>query len=186
MTFRPLLASLVCGLWMVSVGAVHAEDRELKYFVEVQVPSPDAAKELAAAGFDVAGVNRDTSSIGVVVTQDELTRLEELGWPVTIRSSNAPGHAVDALADYTDPQELSAFMDSVVAAHPDIAKKILLKDTLWEAQKQYALQITKDVNVPNERPAFMSSAVIVAYGGLASGSPCTVRPPPPSHSVRCD
>jgi hypothetical protein len=143
---------------VASTGAGRAGDRELKYFVEVQVPSVELAKELSAAGFDVAGVSRTTSMIGVVVTQDELIRLERLGWPVTIRSTNEPGPTRDALSDYTDPVELSAFMDAVVAAHPTLAKKIVLKNSLWEAQKQYAVLITKDVAVDNDRPTFILDA----------------------------
>jgi hypothetical protein len=50
---------------------------------------------------------------------------------------------VAALSDYTDPQELSTLMDQIVAAHPTLAKKILLQGTLFDAQKQYALKITR-------------------------------------------
>jgi hypothetical protein len=135
-----------------------ADEPVLKYFVDVSVSSIDSTAKLAAEGYDVAGVDRDALTVGLVVTQAELDRLKSLGWPVKVRASNARGPAVDALANYTDPQELSAFIDQVVAAHPDLAKKIVLKDTLWEAQKQYAVLITKDVAVPNTRPAFILDA----------------------------
>jgi hypothetical protein len=84
--------------------------------------------------------------------------LEALGWPLTIRSTNLEERAVEALADYTDPQELSDFMSQVVVAHPDLAAKSTLKDTLFELQKQYALHITKDVGVVNDRPSFILDA----------------------------
>ncbi len=158
MTLGPVLTSVVAFALLATAGAGHAETPEVKYFVEVSVPSLDLAKELADDGFDVAGVNRKTSAVGVVVTQAELTRLTALGWPVTIRTSNAAASAIDALADYTDPQELSAFMDQVVAAHPDLAKKIVLRNTLYEGQTQYALQITKDVAADNARPSFILDA----------------------------
>jgi hypothetical protein len=99
-------------------------------------------------------VNRKTASVGVVVTPGELARLTALGWPVSIRTSNAAASAVDALADYTDPQELSAFIDQVVAAHADLAKKLVLTSPLYDGQTQYALLITKDVAIDNEdRPS---------------------------------
>jgi hypothetical protein len=158
MKVRSVPAAVACCLVLVAATAGRASEAELKYFVEVKVPTLDRAADLAAAGFDVAGVNRNTSMIGVVVTPDELLQLEAIGWPVTIRQSNASMQALDALADYTDPQELSAFMDSVVAAHPDLARKIVLKDVLFGSQSQYALQITKDVAIPNERPAFILDA----------------------------
>src|SRR5262245_10114634 len=158
MKVRAILVSVFFGASAAAVAAAPSEAPVLKYFVEVGVPTLDVARDLAAAGFDVAGVNRKTSMIGVVVTADELVDLEALGWPLTIRSTNLEDRAVDALADYTDPQELSAFMDQVVAAHPDLAAKVTLKDTLFELQKQYALHITKDVGVPNDRPSFILDA----------------------------
>jgi hypothetical protein len=143
---------------LAAAGTGHAEEPEVKYFVEVSVPSLESAKDLADAGFDVAGVNRKTTAVGVVVTPGELTRLAKLGWPVTVRTSNAAASANAALSDYTDPQELSAFMDQVVAAYPNLAKKIVLRNTLFAGQTQYALQITKDVAVDNGRPSFILDA----------------------------
>jgi hypothetical protein len=158
MKVRIVLASVVLCFLVAGTSAGRAEAPVLKYFVEVWVPSLDAARELAAAGFDIAGMNRNTMNVGVIVTQDELKSLEALGWPVTIRSTNAEPRAIDALADYTDPQELSTFMDQVVAAHPDLAKKSILQNTLFEGQKQYVLHITKDVALDNDRPSFVFDA----------------------------
>jgi len=158
MTVRAGLVSVAFGVLMAGIGAGHAEAPALKYFVEVAVPSLDAARDLAAAGFDIAGIDRNTLSVGVVVTPDELKALEARGWPVTIRSTNLEAGAINALADYTDPQELSTFIDQVVAAHPDLAKKITLRNTLFEGQKQYAVHITKDVAVQNARPSFVFDA----------------------------
>ncbi len=159
MTLRSLLvAAPLCLLLAGSARAGVPEPSELKYFVDVKVPALTAAADLASAGFDVAGVNRSALTVGVVVTPDELLKLEELGWPVTIRSSNMDRNAIDALADYTDPIELSAFMDQAVASYPNLAKKIVLKDQLFETQKQYALLITKDVATANERPTFLLDA----------------------------
>jgi len=155
----PSLSLLVWGVVLfASAGAGRAETPVLKYYVSVAVPSLDRAAELAAAGFDVAGINRTAMTVGLVVTQKDLDRLKSTGWPVTITGSNAPGPAREVLASYTDPQELSTFIDQVVAAHPDLARKIVLKDALWDAQKQYAVLITKDVAAPNERPSFILDA----------------------------
>jgi carboxypeptidase T len=158
MMLRAVLVSVILLALIAGAGPSRAEAPPLKYFVEVAVPSLDAARDLAAAGFDIAGIDRKTLSVGVVVTPDELRTLEARGWPVTIRSNNLQEGAVSALADYTDPQELSAFMDQVVAAHPDLATKVILKNTLFEGQKQYAVHITKDVALPNDRPSFLFDA----------------------------
>ena len=113
---------------------------------------------MGAAGFDVAGLNRKNGTIGVVVTADELARLQALGLGVTIRRNNLDQHAIAALADYTSPQELSTFMNQIVATYPTLAAKVTLKDTLFAGQQQYALHITKDVSQPNDRPAFILDA----------------------------
>lgn len=148
-----LSAILLCG------GAARAQETtELKYFVEVAVGSLDDARTLAADGFDIAGIDRNALLVGIVANTDELKRLEGLGWPVTIRSTNEDVHAIDALSDYTDPQELSAYMDSIVAAFPSLAKKIVTQNTLFEGQKQYALLLTKDVATANTRPSFILDA----------------------------
>lgn len=156
--FRPQLASVVAFALLAAARAGHAEEPEIKYFAEVSVPSLESANDLADAGFDVAGVNRKTAAVGVVVTQAELTRLAAFGWPVTVRTSNTAASAVTALDDYSDPQELSAFMDQVVAAYPNLARKIILSNTLFAGQTQYALQITKDVAADNGRPSFILDA----------------------------
>ena len=158
MSFRRVLAPITCCLLMVAPGIARSEAPVLKYFVEVKVPSLDIVRDLAAEGYDIAGVDRVTTSVGIVVTQDELTRLEARGWPVTVRSSNASATAVAALSDYTDPQELNAFLDATVAAYPSLVKKVVLKDTLFDAQKQYAILITKDAALPNQRPTFILDA----------------------------
>ena len=158
MRLQAVLVSVVLPALIAGMGASRAEAPPLKYFVEVAVPSLDVARDLAAAGFDIAGIDRKTLSVGVVVTPDELRSLEARGWPVSIRSNNLQDGAVSALADYTDPQELSAFMDQVVAAHPDLAAKVILKNALFEGQKQYAVHITKDVASPNDRPSFVFDA----------------------------
>jgi hypothetical protein len=158
MKVRNVLAPVVVCILIAGAGTSRAEAPTLKYFVEVAVPSLDAAQELAAAGFDIAGIDRKSMTVGVVVTPDGLRTLEARGWPVTIRSSNLEEGAVSALADYTDPQELSTFMDQVVAAYPSLAAKVILKNTLFEGQKQYAIHITKDVALANERPAFVFDA----------------------------
>jgi len=153
-----VLASGVLVVLLGGSGAARADEAELKYFVEVQVPSLETAKDLAAAGFDIAGVNRKSSMVGVVVTPDALLQLESFGWPVAVRWNNLEQGSVEALGDYTDPQELSTFLNGVVAAHPDLAAKIILKDTLFEGQKQYGLHITKDVGLANDRPSFILDA----------------------------
>ena len=158
MRLTTLVLAAGCLSVAVGLGPAHAEPAALKYFVEVSVPSLDAAAELSTEGFDVAGFDRNAFSVGLVVTPEQLERLSSRGWPITMRGSNAPGPERDALSSYTDPQEMSAFIDQVVAAHPDLAKKIVLADALWEAQKQYAVLITKDVGAPNERPSFILDA----------------------------
>lgn len=131
-----------------------APERIRKYLVQVRVPGPEAVLDLEAEGFDVAGVNRKDLTAGVVVTDDEMKRLRDLGWSFTVSSSNDET-SVLALQDYTDPQEMSAFMDQVVATYPSLTQKVTLADTLYEGQQQYAVKITRDVGLDNGRPTFV-------------------------------
>jgi hypothetical protein len=147
------LVAAALGL-ATSMGVAGAEERIAKYLVQVRLPAPEAAADLESAGFDVAGVNRKDLTAGVVVTDDEMKRLRDLGWSFTVSSSNDDA-SIQALSDYTDPQELSTFEDQVVAAHPDLAQKSTVADTLFEGQRIYAVKITKDVGQDNGRPTFV-------------------------------
>jgi hypothetical protein len=129
-----------------------------RYLVQVALPTLESAKELAAAGFDVAGVNRAEKTAGVVATYDELKRLYALGWFYTIERLNTSPESTTSLAGYTDPGQMSAFMDQIVAAYPSLAQKVALTPPLFEWNTQYALKITKDVGVENDRPSFIFDA----------------------------
>lgn len=137
------------------VTAARADKVETKYLVQVHLPTLEAARDLSAAGFDVAGVNRKASLAGVVVTDAEMRRLRDLGWSFTVERSNADPLSVQALSDYTDPTEFAAFLDAIVATYPTLTQKVLLNDNLFEGHDQWALHITADVSVPNDRPAFI-------------------------------
>ena len=158
MKLHAALMLIVMGLTASLAGAAATQELRLTYVVEVAVPSVEAARSFATEGYDVAGMDVKTMTVLLVVTPDELKRVQAKGWQVTVRSSNHDLHAIDALADYTDPQELSALMDQAVANYPNLAKKLTTQGTLFEGQKQYALLITKDVATANDRPSFILDA----------------------------
>jgi hypothetical protein len=124
-----------------------------KYFVNVRVPSLAAVSDIERAGFDIAGVNTKDLTVGVVATAEDLDRLGALGYRYVIRSKN-DAESIAALQDYTDPIELSAFVDQVVAAYPGLARRFALTGPLYEGQVQYAVEITSNVGVANDRPVF--------------------------------
>jgi hypothetical protein len=125
-----------------------------KYLVHVRVSSPAAAGALELAGFDVAGVNKKALTVGVVATGADLDRLDALGYYYSIERAN-DAEGILALQDYTDPIEMSAFLDQVVADHPDLIRKFALTGPLYEGQIQYAVEITSNVGVANDRPVFV-------------------------------
>ncbi len=156
------IAVVLLALAALAVAAVpslaEAWEGETKYLVDVRLDRIERAAELSRAGFDVAGVNRGEKTAGVVATAAELDRLTVLGWVFDVRETYTPELVSAVLSDYTDPQELSAFMDQVQASYPNLAKKVVVKDVLFEGQKLYAMKITKDVSVDNERPSFILDA----------------------------
>lgn len=143
---------------LVWVQAAEPNPPSVKYFVDVRLGHEDQARELRRAGFDVAGINRAELLAGVVATEEDLARLESLGWTYQVRDKQWLGESSKGLSEYTDPQEMETFVDGIIAAHPDMVKKIVLDNTLFEGGHQYALLITKDVNAPNDRPAFLLDA----------------------------
>jgi len=145
-----LLASLTIAASVTGGSAAP----ETKYFVHVRVPSLAGVADIQRAGFDVAGVNAKDLTVGVVATPQELDRLGALGYRYVIESAN-DAESIAALQDYTDPIELSAFVDQVVAAHPDLARRYPLTGPLYEGQIQYAVEITSNVGVANDRPVFV-------------------------------
>ena len=67
-----------------------------------------------------------------------------------------------ALSDYHDPAEMSAYMDQVVAAHPDIAMKVTLQTGLPEGGTIYAMKISDNVNVDEDEPTYLMDGQIHA------------------------
>jgi hypothetical protein len=127
----------------------------VRYFVDVRPLGDDDVRMLAAQNFDIAGVDRRSGFIGIVGTEEELQKLSRMGYTYFLRDVSHPlDQGETALSDYTDPTEMSAFMDQVQANYPAIAKKVLIKDGLFEGHMIYAMKITKDVDLPNERPTF--------------------------------
>lgn len=155
--------AIVLSVFVVvaSVGAAAAgtgHEPAKSYFVDVRLDDLAQAAKLAEEGFDIAGIDRAAKAAGVIGTADDLARLTELGWEYTIRKETTPGESDFALSDYTDPQEWSAFLDQVQAAYPSLAKKFVLRDTLFEGQKLLAVKITRDVAEDHDRPVFILDA----------------------------
>ncbi len=125
-----------------------------KYLVHVRVSSLAAASDIQSAGFDVAGVNKKELTVGVVATAADLDRLGALGYRYVIQSRN-DAESIAALQDYTDPIEMSAFLDQTAAAYPEMVRKFALTGPLYEGQVQYAVEITSNVGVANDRPVFV-------------------------------
>ena len=151
---------LLFVLATVSVAALEpAPGGKPLLLVEVPLQRESDAARLNAAGFDVAGVNRRALTAQVVIAPEERERLESLGFTTRLLNAGAPlrGRG-EALADYVDPQGLSAFIDQTVAAHPDLAQKVVLKGTLFEGQQLVAVKITSDVSAPHDRPVFLLDA----------------------------
>jgi hypothetical protein len=156
---RSIVFLLLAVAISLSPSAAIAQEAPQHYLAEVFLASPQDLWRLRAAHFDVAGVNRGERTAGVVCTAEELARLTSLGYGYVVKEASHPlGGGPEALSDYTNPVEMSAFMDQVVSAHPTLARKILLEDALFEGQALYAMHITKDVDLPNGRPAFLLDA----------------------------
>ena len=158
--FLPIIlpaALIFCLSLLLSVAAAAAGPLHL--LVEVPLRGDSDVLRLTAGGFDVAGVNRAAGTAGVVVTEAELERLKSMGFSYALKDVGHPlRRRAEVLSDYTDPVELGAFIDQAQAAYPNLVKKVVLKDTLFEGQKLIAVKITSDVNEDHDRPVFLLDA----------------------------
>jgi hypothetical protein len=154
-----VLAAAVAAVLLTPTSGFATEAPAVKYFVEVHLAAPVDLQRLSASNFDVAGVDRPRNVAGVVTTPEELERLAAEGFCFDVKERNRPlRDRGEALANYSDPQEILAFMTQVEADHPTLARKILLQGVLFEGQQQFAMKITSGVDLPNHRPSFILDA----------------------------
>ncbi len=134
-------------------------DPSVRYFVDVPRVGAADLRKLSAMGFDIAGFEAGAGVAGLVATARELETLTALGYSYVVREASHPlDQSPLALSDYTDPAEMSVFMDQVQAAFPTLAKKVLVKSGLFDGHAIYAMKITRDVDQPNNRPRFALDA----------------------------
>lgn len=158
-SIRPAITLACMVVACLAAFAVPAQEAGPHYLLSVPLRTQADLQSLAAAGLDIAGMNRAAGTASVVVTERDFQTLEKLGLGYSLIEVSHPlGHRAEALSDYTDPQEMSAFLDQVQAAYPTLAKKVLVTDPLYEGQIQMAMKITKDVDQENGKPVFLLDA----------------------------
>jgi len=120
--------------------------------LRIKVPHPKAMlPRLAAAGFDIAGVDLEAKTVDVVGTTEDAARLRALGLSVTIvRYLDLPVPEVDSL--YTSPGEMGTLLASYEAAYPTLAKLELMGVT-EQGRPYYALKISDNVAAEEDEPA---------------------------------
>jgi carboxypeptidase T len=154
-SFQPLIAAAFVAVACFVALSYWAQEARPHYLLSVPIRSQADLVSLAASGLDIAGVNRNAGTASVVASEADFEKIAKLGLPYNLIDVSHPlRQRGEALSDYTDPQEMSAFLDQVQAAYPSIAKKYVIKDPLFEGQVQVAMKITKDVDQENQRPVF--------------------------------
>ncbi len=158
---RPVLFILLlcCALLATPLSLAGSPPVE-RTFIEVEPVGQAQLEWLLAGHFDLAGENSVTGAIGLIVTSEELARIDAQGLVYTVRGRNSDGGTALALSQYTDPVELEAFVDQMVATYPDLIQKITLTPPgeMWEGHHQYLLKITKNVAQANDRVTFIFDA----------------------------
>ncbi len=155
-----VITVLLMGLWTPSVPAQTLRENGASLLLaEVPLAHESDAARLSAAGFDVAGVNRRALTAQIAARPQDLSRIAGLGFAYTVKDMGRPlRESAEAFGGYSNPAELEAFLDQIVAAHPDLVQKVVLKDALFEGQKLMAAKITADVSHEHARPAFLLDA----------------------------
>ena len=140
-------------------AAALATGDTVRYFVHIPHVAAEDVRKLAGQQFDIAGFDASTGVLGIVAEAEELDALSAMGFSYTVIDVSHPlDQSPFALSDYTDPTEMAAFLDQVQANYPTLAKKVLVKDGLFERHTVWAMKITKDVDQPNDRPRFVLDA----------------------------
>jgi hypothetical protein len=143
-------------LWAPSPLRAQESAPNKTHLLEVRISTEAELQRLAFQGVDIAGINRAAGTATVLAGDEEMARLISRGFQLA--RSEKRGPAPEALGDYKDPAEISAFLDQVQSQYPELARKVALTDPLYEGHVLYAMRITKDVGVENDRPSFLLDA----------------------------
>ncbi|RME27017.1 MAG: hypothetical protein D6806_05290, partial [Deltaproteobacteria bacterium] len=150
------LAAAGCGENAEVESSLEKAITERPVIVRFHTDSPSKLrKRLQLAGHDVSGSSKRLGFVDVVSRPDEL---DSLAARAKGRYESFERLAIPKVdARYTDTQEMSDFVDSVVAAHPDIAARVTLVDasSMFECHELYAVKISDNVSVDENEPAFL-------------------------------
>lgn len=157
---RHRIALMLTALSLALMGPLSTAAQDAgpgpRYRLEVRLDGESDLLRLGALGVDIAGVNRLAGIATVIAGEADRARITSLGFAVATVETRAA--APEALGDYKDPAEISAFLDQVQAQYPGLAKKVALTGPLFEGHTVYAMKITQGVDRENDRPAFLLDA----------------------------
>ncbi|MBW1809155.1 MAG: proprotein convertase P-domain-containing protein [Deltaproteobacteria bacterium] len=161
MRFLRILAIFVLGL-----SACAENDRansqqsglnQEMVWTRIQTPAPGKLRGmLVREGADVTGSHQRLQFVDIYTTPAERDRLLRKYSRRIVDTQPLNLHRqVEALVDYTHPDEMASFLDSIESAYPAIAKKVILEDNLFEGHVVYAMKISDNVAVDEDEPTYL-------------------------------
>jgi hypothetical protein len=126
-------------------------------FYKVSI-TPDDFKEtltfLQKEHLDVAGADHQSGKIQVIVSEEELKKIEEVKGTFEILEDLQAVLRGSDLQNYTDPEEMEEFLFNMSSQYPDLMELVLLRNDLFEGHNLWAVKITSSKK-EGQKPVFL-------------------------------
>ncbi len=147
-----------------TTGRSHDALAEQRVWTRMSTPAPGKLRGLLQReGVDVTGSSHRLGYVDVLTSKVDRDRLVAK-YADRIQSARAldMGRPAEALSDYQNPAEVSAFLDQVEATYPAIAQKVTLQAGLPEGGVIYAMKISDNVAMDEDEPTYLMDGQIHA------------------------
>ncbi len=105
---------------------------------------------------DVTGSHQRRGFVDVWAKPAELAALAQTSAELILRREPLRALSLWAEAgDYREPEQIVLFMDQIQARYPQIAKKVLLEESLFEGASLWAMKISDNVATEEPEPTFL-------------------------------
>ncbi|MBN1297144.1 hypothetical protein JXA80_10220 [bacterium] len=154
MTKTVLVISLAFIL-ALSVAGVAATESENRYQVQLVCPDKEAfaaaLKDVQTMHLDLAGVDRETFRIGLVVSEETLLDLEKR---YTVDVIRVPGDGVKVDPQYLQPAEMTALITQLADTYPDLTQLVTIGDT-EQGRSMIAIKISDNADTDEDELAIL-------------------------------
>ncbi|NMB74800.1 MAG: hypothetical protein GYA21_06680 [Myxococcales bacterium] len=143
----------------------------------IYTPAPEKLRaELIRRGLDVTGSHHRLGYVDVYATPEKRdAALRDLTARVSRLETLDHRRSALALSDYRNPAEVSAYLDSIAATYPNLARKVdLTPSGLFEGNHVYAMKISDNVATDEDEPTILFTSQIHAREVMTEEITCDI------------